>query len=263
MLPDEARSRLAQATRFADVRWFHELDSTNRYLLDEARHVSGRCVVAVADYQTSGRGRLGRSWSAPPGSSLLVSVLLWPAGLDLAVDDYHLVVSAASLAALSACLATAAIRAGLKWPNDLVVGERKLAGILAEAEGPALVVGIGLNVNWPSDPPDELAGIAVALNQLTGGPVDRADLLVSLLEEFEDRLRQLSRGAEGRVQLMADYRTASATLGQSVRVDVAGGSSITGRADHIDDRGRLLVSVAGADAPVTVTAGDVVHLRGA
>src|SRR5207245_803115 len=132
----------------------------------------------------------------------------------------------------------------------------KLAGILAEAEGPALVVGTGLNVNWPSDPPDELAGIAVALNQLTGRTADRAELLVGFLRALEERLGQLSAGMEGRTRLMADYRAASATLGRSVRIDVADGSSITGRAHSIDDQGRLLVLAPGADAPVTVNAGD-------
>src|SRR5437660_8689850 len=92
------KAGLAATTRFDAVGWFDEIDSTNRYLLDEARRGGPEGIVAVADHQTSGRGRLGRTWVAPRGSSLLVSLLLRPAELGLGVEDLHLVGSAAGLA---------------------------------------------------------------------------------------------------------------------------------------------------------------------
>src|SRR6476646_7378861 len=140
---------------FTDVRWFAELDSTNRYLVDEARAGAPACVAVVADPQTAGRGRLGRTWVAPPGASLLVSVLLRP---RLPVEQRHLIVTAGALAMAEAVEATTGVVAGLKWPNDLMVGERKLCGVLAETVGDALVVGLGVNVEWP-DVPAELAAI--------------------------------------------------------------------------------------------------------
>jgi len=167
------------ATRFRDVRRFASIDSTNRYLLDEARAGAPEGVVAVADHQTAGRGRLGRTWEAPAGANLLCSVLLRP---DLAPEERHLATAAVALAALDAVEALPpalglAGQVGVKWPNDLVDRSgRKLAGVLAEADlaaspagPPPLVVGIGINVGWPGPddvPPPELADTATSLRRL-------------------------------------------------------------------------------------------------
>ena len=260
VLDEGARSDLA-STRFAEVRWFGEIDSTNRYLMEEARHGAPEGVVAVADHQTAGRGRLGRSWVAPPGASLLMSILLRP---PLALEELHLASVAVGLSAADACVARAKVTPDLKWPNDLLVGGRKVAGILAEAEpdrdgGPAVVVGIGLNVNWPEPLPDELAGIAVALNHVRGRPVDRIRLLVALLQALEER-RALMDTEEGRRQLASEYRGRCATIGQEVRVQLAD-ETFTGRATDITDQGHLIVETSVCLREVA--AGDVVHLRGA
>ena len=139
---------------FGDVRRFDELDSTNRYLLDEARAGAPEGVVAVAGHQSAGRGRRGRTWEAPPGANLLVSVLLRPV---LDVEDLYLGTVALCLAARAACVTTGHAPVTIKWPNDLLVGDRKVAGVLAEADftapgGPpgsvALVAGIGVNLRW-------------------------------------------------------------------------------------------------------------------
>ena len=111
------------------VRHFALIDSTNRYLLDEARAGAESGLVAVADHQTAGRGRFDRRWEAPPGSSLLVSVLLRP----VPVDAGHRAMTATALALADAVEAVAGFAPELKWPNDLVVGDRKLAGLLAES----------------------------------------------------------------------------------------------------------------------------------
>src|SRR2546423_7667400 len=129
---------------FADVRRFAELDSTNRHALELARQGVPEGLVVVADHQTAGRGRLGRSWEAPPGSSLLMSMLLRP---SLAPERLHLTTVAVALAAADACEEEAGFRPALKRPNDLVVDDRKLGGIpaavpdpRARAAGPCLIV---------------------------------------------------------------------------------------------------------------------------
>ena len=214
----------------------------------------------VADHQASGRGRLDRAWVAPPGSSLLVSVLLRP---DLPLERLHLLTAVVALAAADACESEAGVEAGLKWPNDLVVGSRKLGGILAETllEGSragAVVVGLGLNVNWgPELDASELAAEAVSLDHLAGGEVDRAALLVALLSGLEDRYRALSsRG--GQLAQAGEYRRRCTTVGRVVRVELAD-ETFTGSVADVSDEGHLLVDVGMCLR--TVTAGDVVHVR--
>ena len=271
-------------TRFTDVRRFATLDSTNRYLLDEARAGAPEGVVAVADHQTAGRGRLGRTWEAPAGANLLVSVLLRP---DLRPEQRHLAATAVALAAVDAITVSGAPRravggpgaaggthpggsvVGIKWPNDLVAPDgRKLAGVLAEADlasvtpgsAPPVVVGIGINVNWPAtdaDLPPELRGVACSLRELAGGEVDREALLVALLDALVPRVTALATSA-GRVRLADDLRAGCTTLGTTVRVDLADGSFV-GTATSVTDDGHLEVDVDGT--PRRVVAGDVVHVR--
>ena len=117
---------------FADVRRFPSIDSTNRYLLDEARAGAPEGVVAVADHQTAGRGRLGRRWEAPAGTNLLASVLLRP---DLRAEERHLASAVVCLAGRQAARQVAGVTLAVKWPNDLVAPDgRKVAGVLAEAD---------------------------------------------------------------------------------------------------------------------------------
>lgn len=262
-----ATSRLS-GTRFTQVRWVDSTGSTNADLLAEAADGRPEGLVLVADHQVAGRGRLDRTWEAPPGSSLLVSVLLRPA---LGPDDGFLVTFAAGLAAVEAVHQVAGVTPGLKWPNDLVlVGDdpragRKLGGILAEARLgasglEAVVVGMGLNVNWPRELPAELEGIAVALNHVVGAEVDREDLLVAWLQHLDARLAALDTPA-GRPALLERVRAVSATLGRPVRVELPDGSRLEGDAVDLTPGGHLLVAPAGGGEPVEVTVGDVVHLR--
>jgi BirA family transcriptional regulator, biotin operon repressor / biotin---[acetyl-CoA-carboxylase] ligase len=236
------------------VRRFASIDSTNRWLLDEARHGAPAGLVVVADEQTAGRGRRGRTWTAPPGSSLLMSVLVRP---GLPIERVHVVSLAAALALRDAVTAVTGIDVDLKWPNDLVVGDRKLAGLLAEtdvaADGAvqAVVVGLGCNVDWPSIPA-ELEGIATACNLEVGHPVDRAVVLEAFLDKLSSRLGELDR-------VPADYRGALGTIGRQVRVDL-GDRKIEGAATDLDEAGRLIVRTA-AGTQTAVAVGDVVHLR--
>jgi len=247
-----------------EVRHFEELDSTNRYLLDEARAGAREGLVAVADHQTAGRGRLDRRWLAPAGANLLASVLLRP---SLTPDQLQLGAVAVALAARSACERAVGLEPDLKWPNDLLVGEKKLAGILAEAIPGAVVVGIGLNLAWPPPPgaarvneaepvPEELAG-ASSLWAESGTLIEPGAFLGVFLTELEPLVGAL-RDRAGRERLARDYRRACATLGRRVTVSLPY-ETLTGSVADITVEGHLLLDVG--TGLRTITAGDVVHLR--
>lgn len=145
------------------------------------------------------------------------------------------------------------VDAGLKWPNDVLVGTGKLAGILAEVAAPVIVVGLGLNVSLTGDElPDPNA---VSLSML-GHDVDRTELTVALLRALSDRL---DRWRAADATLASDYRSVSTTIGTRVRALLPGDSEIVGTATGIDDSGRLLIDDGGTT--VTVAAGDITHLR--
>jgi BirA family biotin operon repressor/biotin-[acetyl-CoA-carboxylase] ligase len=209
--------------------------------LDEARRGAREGVVAVADHQTAGRGRLGRTWEAPAGASLLMSVLLRP---DLPPERRHLVTTAVALAGAAAIAEAGPV---LKWPNDLLIGDRKVAGVLAEVDGDAVVVGIGINLNWEGDPP---AG-GIAVNQVVDHPVQRDVILAALLTELNARYGNWDAVA-------VEYRRRCATIHRQVRIELAD-ETFTGVVADINDDGHLLVDVG--TCLRTVSAGDVVHLR--
>jgi BirA family biotin operon repressor/biotin-[acetyl-CoA-carboxylase] ligase len=246
-----------QGTRW-DVRRFASIDSTNTALLAAAREGAAEGLVYVADHQTAGRGRLDRRWEAPPGSSLLLSVLLRP---SIAPSHAHWVTAAVGLAASDTCASVAGVQAQLKWPNDLVVDDRKLGGILAEAvveDGRvrAVVVGLGLNVNWPTPLPDELAATATACNIVAGRDIDRDALLDALLVSLGERYSpEVSASA-----LRGEERVRSATLGREVRVELPGDRVVIGRAVELADDGALLVETRPGEV-VRISVGDVIHLR--
>jgi len=226
-----------------------ETTSTNTVALDAAGAGEPEGYVVVADHQTAGRGRLGRTWVAPPGSALLVSVLLRPPP-----EQAHLAVSAVGCAAAAACERAAGVSPGLKWPNDLVAEERKLAGVLAEttANLTVVVVGLGLNVHVPPDRPRELTSLAVDLDDLAGTRVPRGALLDALLVELARRYDDLG-------SVMAEYRRRCVTLGRRVRATLTDGD-VVGEAVAISDEGGLVIDTGGGPR-VTVAAGDVEHLR--
>jgi BirA family biotin operon repressor/biotin-[acetyl-CoA-carboxylase] ligase len=261
---DRARTALA-GTRFSDVRWVDETGSTNADALEIARTGAGEGVVLVADHQTAGRGRAGRTWVAPRGASLLMTVLLRPPP-----DVVSQSTMAMALGASDAIAELAGFTPRLKWPNDLVwpgdgsAPDRKLAGILAEAEWPAgvdrgavVVVGIGLNVSWPRDLPADLAEIATAINHVVDRDLDREDLLIAVLRRFDEWYGQLTNGR--REDLLAAWRDRSATLSRRVRVQLSGGD-VEGIAVDVTPEGHLVVDVDGGTRRV-LTVGDVVHLR--
>lgn len=261
--------------RFADVRWVAETGSTNTDLMELARQGAAEGVVLVADHQSAGRGRAGRTWTAPTGASLLLSVLLRPPA-----EVVELATMAVAVSAAAAIEQLAGFAPRMKWPNDLVwpgdgsAPDRKLAGVLAEADWPAsaaaasghrpapgeripVVVGIGINVRWPAELPEELAEIAVACNHVVEIPLDREDVLVALLQHLDRRYERLVAG--DRDSLLDEWRARSATLGRRVRVDL-GADDVEGTAVDITEHGQLVVDdLAGRRR--TLAVGDVVHLR--
>ena len=261
------RQRLA-GTAFADLTWVSETGSTNTDLLEAARGGAPSGTVLVTDHQSAGRGRRGRGWEDPPGSSLLVSVLLRP-GPTVPPDGAHVLTMATALSVADAAADVAGLVVDIKWPNDLVVdgdgpaGYRKVAGILAESivtggAIDAVVVGCGLNVNWPpaASLPAELAERATALNHLAGRDLDRSELLAAWLEHLDRRWLAILGGQGDTV--VDEYRRRLATLGREVLVESTD-RTIRGRASDVLADGRLVVGSGGS--AITVAVGDVVHLR--
>ncbi|WP_439676487.1 biotin--[acetyl-CoA-carboxylase] ligase [Embleya sp. MST-111070] len=232
-----------------------ETGSTNADLANRADEAEG--LVLVAESQVAGRGRLDRRWTAPPRSGLAVSMTLAPN--EVPVARWGWLPLLAGVAAASAVSRVAGVDVRLKWPNDLLVGERKLAGILAERAGSSVVLGIGLNVSLH----EEELPVPTATSLLLAGAesTDRDPILRALLREVEEWYTRwrLAEGDARACGLAAAYTDACATIGRRVRVELPAKPTLEGPATGIDDEGRLLVT--GPEGQVAVGAGDVVHVR--
>jgi BirA family transcriptional regulator, biotin operon repressor / biotin---[acetyl-CoA-carboxylase] ligase len=245
-----------------DVTVRAETGSTNSDLLAAARAGAPEGTVLAAEVQTAGRGRLDRRWICPPRAALSFSVLLRPDGLPPAARGWIPLLAGVAVAA--GLRAQAGLDARLKWPNDVLVGGAKISGILAEQAGDAIVLGTGINVTTRRE---ELPVPHATSVVLAGAVPDREQLLVAVLGELETWYRRwvaaVAAGPAGPggdpAGLRAEYLRLSATVGQQVRVSMPGGKLITGRAQDVDATGRLVVGTA--SGPVTVSAGDVVHVR--
>lgn len=212
-------------------------------------------TVVVAEEQTLGRGRLGRSWASSRGG-LWFTVLLRPTGFGAS----HLLSLAAGVAVAKALQGLFGVDAKLKWPNDVLVEERKVAGILVEGSAEAdklryALVGIGLNVN--NDLPRELHGTALSLKEVLGRPLPRVPLLLRILKELDKAYSSLKAGAAGEV--LGEWRRLSVTLRKSVRV-LSSEGIFEGLALDIDEWGGLVVESRRGERRVFY-AGDVIHLR--
>lgn len=265
-----------EGTRFQNVVWVPEIPSTNTSLLEIARNGGQEGEVLIADLQTQGRGRRGRVWTAPPGTSLMMSVLLRPPSHSLPVRSASLVTSALAVATVNAVREATKVKLGIKWPNDLVVdspnntpgglGYLKVAGILTEtlivdAAISALVVGMGLNTGWERVPP-ELELVATSLDLLAGSLVDRPKLAHTILRNFEDEYSNLLQPS-GIETLLEKMRRHSSTLGRRVRVHLDQSKenrTLEGRAVHLNKTGELVIETDQGDLQ-TVSVADVEHLR--
>ena len=225
--------------------------STNALVADRARDGAPAGLVVATEHQVAGRGRLDRTWETPDRAALTFSVLWRPARPGAEWPWLPLVAGIAAVGALR----EHGVDAGLKWPNDVMVGDQKLAGILAERvetpTGPAAVVGIGLNADQTRE---ELpVGTATSVTLATGTAPDRTGLLASLVTRLHEEYAAWQSG--GGPALRAAYLDACVTVGRRVRVSLPGGEELVGEAEAVDVAGRLVV----AGRPVA--AGDVVHVR--
>ncbi|MEU6643783.1 biotin--[acetyl-CoA-carboxylase] ligase [Saccharomonospora sp. NPDC046836] len=240
--------------------------STNADLREALVDGAGDRTVLIAEEQTAGVGRRGRTWSSPAGAGVYCSVLLRPAGVPMAALGSLAAVAGLAVVDLTRALGVTAV---LKWPNDVLAadGSGKCAGILAEAapsEEQAVILGMGLNVAPPREPVKPGPGglPAVALSQLGARTTDRTEicrLLLTFLHERERRWRAAD-GDLASASLLADYREHCATLGQEVKVMLPGGAHLLGLAVDVDATGALIVETSAGERR-TIFAGDVVHLR--
>lgn len=256
------RSELS-AGRFQQVSWVETTGSTNADLVERAPAEPVRPLALFADEQTAGRGRLDRRWEQSRGGGLMVSFYVpWTNALL-----GHLVPTALAVATV-VVIEGLERPVGLKWPNDVVVGEaagpalsgKKLGGMLSAAvlvdrKFAGVVVGLGCNVTWPPADSAELPD-AAALAHLDGPDIERTALAASLVARFDEELTALE--ASGSQRLLERYRDRCVTIGQRVKVEVAG-MTIEGLATDIDPSGALLLEVDGRQRKVDV--GDVIHLR--
>ena len=235
------------------VEHFEEINSTNTYVAVKAKEGTSEGFVARADYQSAGRGRLDRTWQAPPRSALMCSILLSP---PTSSDEMQLVVAAVALSARSALGTLCNVYPQLKWPNDLIVDDKKIAGLLAEVvtheNSLSVVAGIGINL---TDSPEGLP--ATNALKISGVIVTPEALLEKLLEELNIR-RGLLDTDEGRAMLRSEYESVLETIGRSVVVEQ---SDVTfpALATGIDKIGRLILNAAGEEKIISV--GDVIHVR--
>jgi BirA family transcriptional regulator, biotin operon repressor / biotin---[acetyl-CoA-carboxylase] ligase len=245
--------------RRIDVRT--ETGSTNADVADAARRGEPEGLVVVAERQLAGRGRRDRSWASPPRAGLTLSVLLRP-GPEVATKAWGWLPLLAGVALRDAVRDRAAVDAALKWPNDLLVGDAKCAGILAEVIGDAVVVGIGLNVTTRADELPSTSIPATSLRLAGATDTDRGPLLRAVLRGLA-RWYGGWRDAGGDAEmcgLLGAYRTACATLGRSVTVRLPDGADLAGTATTVDRAGQLVIRTAdGLDR--VISAGDVLHVR--
>ena len=247
-----------------EIRVIRETGSTNADLLAEARAGAAEGLVLVAETQTAGRGRLDRSWSSPPRAALTASVLLRPAAVPPAARAWLPLLTGIAVAA--ALRDEAGVSAGLKWPNDVLVADRKIAGILAEAYGDAIVAGVGLNVTLTGG---ELpVPTATSLLLENAACLDRERLLAAVLTELGSRYTAWAAGPDAAAPgadwaapaaLREEYLRWCVTLGREVRVELPGGALLTGTAADVDETGRLAVRTG--SGTTLVGAGDIVHVR--
>lgn len=255
---DLVRALLDGPSMLAGLEWHEEIDSTMRRAGERAAGGCPEGVAVLADVQSAGRGRRGRDWSAPAGTSLLCSLVLRPA------TDQPLLPLLGLLAgvALAGCAAAhaPAVDVALKWPNDLLLDGRKAAGVLLEAgPGEAVVLGIGLNVDWRGVARPAHLGEVTSLAEAAGTPVDRWRLFAALVGVFGNRYAAWRANP---LAFLDEYRQRCATLGRRVRVALpAAGEALVGVAETVSESGALVVREESTGRRHEVHAGDVEHVR--
>ena len=234
----------ALASGYWRVSVIDEIDSTQNYLRISNPKPGD---LITAEYQSAGRGRLDRKFDATKSSALLFSFYIEPAIAIKDLSYLSLLVGASITNTLNEMTKSESFKC--KWPNDIVFGDRKIAGLLAEKFGSGVIVGVGINVSTSEEqlPVPHASSIFLA----TGTGLDRNLLLVQILKDLESALK----GWESGKDLTSAYRKLSATLGREVRVELPGGSIVEAIARDIDSTGALHL-----DNGQIITVGDVIHL---
>lgn len=253
--PELVRSLVDGPSAVAAVEWHDDLDSTNAEAARRAAAGAPEILVVGAEHQSAGRGRLDRTWVAPPRRSLTFSLLLRPPVPPEALSLLPLLAGMALVEVASGYCRD--VEVGLKWPNDLLIDGRKAAGVLVEGVPGAAIVGIGLNVDWRGVERAEELADAISLAEATDLPVNRWRILAAVLGVFAQRYAVFQ---ELPAAFLDGYRDRCLTIGRAVRVELVGGGELRGEATGIDATGALEVRDA-EGAVHRVSAGDVHHLR--
>jgi BirA family biotin operon repressor/biotin-[acetyl-CoA-carboxylase] ligase len=248
---------LLSAQAAAGFEYLEQTDSTNRNLLEKAASLPEFYVLAT-DFQTAGRGRMQRSWEAAPGSSVMASILLRPVFSEATGIGW---LSLMAALAISKALGSQGAKALIKWPNDVLIAEKKVSGILAEASPDlsCVVIGFGINVNQSQA---ELpVDTATSLYIESGAKVDRDLLLASVVKNLRELYSKLAAagGDADASGLRQEILQFSATVGSNVSVEFPDGKKAFGLATDIDFSGRLVLQTQ--LETLSVSAGDVLHLR--
>lgn len=243
-----------------EILLFDRVDSTNQVALEMASNGMPGGLVILAEAQERGKGRLGRTWYSPAGVNLYLSLFLRP---HQPPREFPLFSLATSVALIDAIEKGTGLAPAIKWPNDVLVDHKKVAGILLESETgggqtPPLVIGIGVNVNLDLAilPPD-LQSTAGSLKAALGHEVDRTDLTCLLLEALAEQILLLQEGKKD--LLIQVLRQKCQTLGRKVRVETPK-QTFEGRADEIDEDGGLMIRM-GDGRLRKILIGDITHLR--
>jgi len=257
------RALTGGGSRWSEVIVVDAAPSTNAELKDRSRTDRRDGLVLVAEHQTAGRGRLDRTWLAPPRAGITMSVLVRP--VDVPVGRWPWIPLLAGLAVAAAVRQVAEVSASLKWPNDVMVEDRKLGGLLVErldggsaGSRAAAVIGIGLNVTTSRAELPTPQATSLALESAT--TTDRSTLVKAILRRLDGLVTQWEHGAGvPTADLRVAYTSACSTIGQPVRVELPGQRTVEGVAAGVDENGRLLVDT-GSEVRA-FGAGDVMHLR--
>ncbi len=234
-----------------NILYYPTTASTMDVAKQAAKDGAAEGTVIIADRQTAGRGRLKREWLAPTGSSLLLSILLYPEP-----EILRRLTMVACLAVSRGIEQVTGLKADIKWPNDVLINNRKVSGILSEADisGDSIryaIVGIAINVNLDTNAIPEIAGTATSLSMELGRKVSRLKVLVALLNEFDSLYAALQRGEP----ICQQWRQRLETIGR--RVTVRCGDEVQqGYAEDVDENGNLLLRHDDGSLS-TIAAGDV------
>lgn len=255
--PDEIKKRLKTRIIGREIIYKTVTQSTNSDAFELAKEGAPEGTCIIADVQTAGRGRLGRSWLAKPSSSILTSIIIKP---RIPPSQAPMLTLSAGIAVHRAIERVTSLIPHIKWPNDILINDKKVAGILTEMSAELdsvhfVIVGIGINVNYDlRDMPDELIKIATSLSTETGRFIPRNYLLTALYEEMEGAYRRFTR--QGPSIIVEEWQERAHINGRRVSATTMNGVRIIGWAQGVDDDGALLVKTD-SGAVHRITAGEV------